>query len=67
MNAIFNRQLYFQNKRAVVNPNFVAGGFMISNRNVTTGLLLGREKGVWFGGVGYGPAPYVSAGYFRKF
>ncbi len=67
MNAIFDRRLFFQNKRAVTSPNFLAGGFMVSNRNVTTGLLLGREKGVYMLGAGYGPAPYVTAGYFRKF
>ena len=66
MNAIFNRKLFFQNKRAVTPETFLAVGGSFGNQNATAGLILGKKQGVYSFGVGYGPKPFVQVGYYRK-
>jgi hypothetical protein len=66
MNAIFNRKLFFQNKRAVTPETFLAVGCSFGNQNATAGLILGKRQGVYSFGVGYGPKPFVQIGYYRK-
>ena len=72
-NEIVARQLYFQNKRAVTSPVFIAGGLSVSNRSIATGFLFGQKKGVYHLQVGLispfnqSAGPMFGAGYYRKF
>ena len=66
MNSIFDRQVFFQNKRAVTPVTFLAVGGSFGNQNATAGLILGKKQGVYSFGVGYGPKPFVQLGYYRK-
>jgi len=72
-NEIIHRQLFFQNKRAVTSPVFIAGGLSISNRSIATGFLFGQKKGVYHLQVGLispfneSAGPMFGAGYYRKF
>jgi hypothetical protein len=62
--GIRDRSMTFQNHRPP--PEFLAVGGSLSTQSLSAGLILGKKQGVWYGGIGYGPKPFVQLGYFRK-